>query len=70
MKTAEEILKSHSGGDGDMWDCCIEAMKDYAREAIAEHLERAAESAVSWIQNPSDRRPVHKEIISTEIILK
>lgn len=51
-------------------DMCEEAAKRYAREAIAEHLEREAESAVSWIQTPSDRGLAHLEIVSTEIILK
>lgn len=74
MKTAEEHIKEHLP-DCHEWadwgmEAIVKAMKAYAREAIAEHLERAADAAVSWIQNPSDRGPAHEEIVSTEIILK
>ncbi|MGA9651910.1 hypothetical protein [Pedobacter sp.] len=72
MKTAEEILKTYSTGDGDLYDTVIEAMKEYARQSVYHHLIRAADNAKAASDHHIGRygTPIvdRDSILKTEII--
>ena len=83
MKTFREIKKEVAASYGySGWDMLLkgslrvqeieeEAAKRYAREAIAEHLERAAREGIRFRDlEDDDTRELYENIRNVEIILK
>lgn len=74
MKPAEEFIKEHIP-DCHEWadwgmEATVKAMKAYAREAIAEYLERAAREAIRFRDlEDDDTRELYENVRNIEIRL-